>query len=188
MRFVRRIGRRAGRVAFFAQMAAGAGDGEAFVVEQALDAQHGVNVFAAIEAMALRALDGLEHGELGFPVAQHEGLGVRQAADFADAVKALADSGFDMAVSVHFFLSCAVPIPTPLLSYADSRACQCARGFRLGRSARSISRWLRSRTRWMKRIGEPVKSNSSRKRFSRKRSKLKCKRSRWLVNRINVGG
>jgi len=62
-------------------------DGESFVVEQPLDAEDHVHIFLAVEAMAAGAFDGLEHGKLGFPIAQNEWFQVRQAADFADAVE-----------------------------------------------------------------------------------------------------
>ena len=67
------------------EMFARAGDRKTLVVEQALDFENGFDVFAAIEAMAARALHRLQHGKFGFPIAQDEGLGSRQAADFADA-------------------------------------------------------------------------------------------------------
>src|SRR6266567_8929635 len=57
-----------------AQKAASASDGEAFVVEQPLDAEDHVHVILAVEAMAAGTFDGLEHGELGFPITQHERL------------------------------------------------------------------------------------------------------------------
>src|SRR5437899_8816405 len=62
-------------------------DGEPFVVEQPLDAEDHVHVVLAVEAMAAGALDGLQHGKLGFPVTQNERLEVRKAADFANAVE-----------------------------------------------------------------------------------------------------
>jgi hypothetical protein len=67
------------------EMFARAGDGEALFIEQALDFENGFDVFAAIEAMAAGTLHRLQHGKFGFPIAQDEGLGGRQAADFADA-------------------------------------------------------------------------------------------------------
>ena len=67
------------------EMFARAGDRKTFVVEQALDFENGFDVFAAIEAMAAGAFHRLEHGKFGFPIAQDEGLGGGQAADFADA-------------------------------------------------------------------------------------------------------
>src|SRR6267378_3877822 len=62
-------------------------DGEAFVVEQPLDAEDHVHVILAVEAMAAGAFDRLEHGKLGFPVAQNERFEVRETADFANAVE-----------------------------------------------------------------------------------------------------
>src|SRR6266481_3380012 len=56
-----------------AQVAAGAGYREAFVVEQALDLQHQVDVLLAVEAITLAALHRLQHGELFFPIAKHKG-------------------------------------------------------------------------------------------------------------------
>src|SRR6266699_5949040 len=70
-----------------AQKPARSRDGEAFVVEQPLDAEDHVHVILAVEAMAAGALDRLQHGEFGFPVAQDERFQIRQAADFADAVE-----------------------------------------------------------------------------------------------------
>ena len=67
------------------EMLARAGDRKSLVVEQALDLENGLDVFAAIEAMAARAFHRLQHGKFGLPIAQHEGLGGGQAADFADA-------------------------------------------------------------------------------------------------------
>src|ERR1700690_26303 len=70
-------------------MLARAGDSETFVVKQPLDFENRLDVFAAIEAMAARALHWLKRGEFGFPVAQHESLGSSDAANFADAKQAL---------------------------------------------------------------------------------------------------
>ena len=56
------------------QMLAGANDGEAFVVEQALDFEDGFDVFATVEAMAAGTFYRLERGKFGFPVAQDESL------------------------------------------------------------------------------------------------------------------
>ena len=104
-------------------MAASAGDGEAFVVEQALDVQDGVDVLAAIEAMALGAFHRLQHRELGLPIAQHEGLGVGQAADFANAEETLAgaNSGANSGSNSKWPLS-----DIASLSYADLRAVSIA--------------------------------------------------------------
>src|ERR1700722_206007 len=66
---------------------AGACDGEALVVKQALNFEDGFDVFTAIEAMAAGALHRLQRGKFGFPVAQDEGLGRGEATDFADAKK-----------------------------------------------------------------------------------------------------
>lgn len=65
----------------------GPGDGKAFVIEQALDFKYGFDVFAAVQAMAAGALHRLQRGKFGFPVAQDEGLGRGEPADFADAEK-----------------------------------------------------------------------------------------------------
>src|SRR5512134_648717 len=48
-----------------------AGDREAFVVEQLLDAQHRLDVLAAVDALARAVLGGREGRELRLPVAQH---------------------------------------------------------------------------------------------------------------------
>src|SRR5580704_10416181 len=66
---------------------------EAFFVEQALDFENRLNVFAAIEAMAAGTLNRFEHREFRFPVAKDEGFRRRQAADLADAEKALLRDG-----------------------------------------------------------------------------------------------
>src|SRR5262249_49043193 len=71
-----------------AQVAPSTGDGKAFVIEQALDLEDQVNIFLAIETMAARAFDRLEHWELGLPIAQHKRVQVRYAADFANSVQA----------------------------------------------------------------------------------------------------
>src|SRR5207245_6211646 len=56
--------------ALFAQMAARAGDGEPFVVQQPLDAEDHVDVLLAINTAARLVFRRLQHGKLGFPVAQ----------------------------------------------------------------------------------------------------------------------
>ncbi len=66
-------------------MAARSRDGETLVVEQPLDLQNPLHIFAAIEAVSLGTFHRLQHGKFGFPIAQHKWLGVGQAADFADA-------------------------------------------------------------------------------------------------------
>ena len=71
------------------KMLAGAGDRETFFVEEALDFENGFYVVAAVEAMAAGTFYGLQRRKFGFPVAQDEGFRRRQAADFADAEKAL---------------------------------------------------------------------------------------------------
>src|SRR5262245_43853590 len=48
-----------------------AGDREALVVEQLLDAQDRLDVASPIDALAGAVLRGSERGELGLPVAQH---------------------------------------------------------------------------------------------------------------------
>jgi hypothetical protein len=71
------------------EMFARAGDGKTLFIEQALDFENGLNVFAAVEPMAAGTFYGLQRGEFGFPVAQDESLGGGEAADFANAEKAL---------------------------------------------------------------------------------------------------
>ena len=66
------------------EMFARAGDGETLFIEQALDLENGFDIFATIEAMAAGTFHRLQHGKFGFPIAQDEGLGGRQAADFTD--------------------------------------------------------------------------------------------------------
>jgi hypothetical protein len=53
-------------------MLAGADDGEAFVVEEALDFEDCFDVFATIETMAAGTFYRLERGKFRFPVAQDE--------------------------------------------------------------------------------------------------------------------
>jgi hypothetical protein len=81
------LGRGAVAGSFVREIFARAGYGEAFFVEQALDFEDGFDVFAAIEALAAGAFHRLERGEFGFPEAQDESLGGREAADFSDAEK-----------------------------------------------------------------------------------------------------
>ena len=52
----------------------GARDREAFIVEQALDFENGLDVFAPVETMPARAFHGLKCGKFGFPIAQHKRL------------------------------------------------------------------------------------------------------------------
>src|SRR5207245_1234631 len=108
------------------QVAARASNGEPFVVEQALDLQHGLNVLAAVEPMALRTFHRLQRGELALPVAQDKGFGGGEPADFADAEEALfGDYGSGLAVAWHSRLS---PVEKPSsLSYADLSGCQSSR-------------------------------------------------------------
>ncbi len=68
------------------QMAAGAGNREAFVVEEALDLQNQVHVLLAVQAIALAAFHRLQHGKFLFPIPQDKGADFGDAADFADAV------------------------------------------------------------------------------------------------------
>ena len=77
------------RANFAGQMLARARNGEALFIEQALDFENRLDILAAIEAVAAGALDRLERGEFCLPESQHEGLGGRQAADFADAEQTL---------------------------------------------------------------------------------------------------
>jgi hypothetical protein len=62
-----------------------AGDCKTFFVQQPLDFKNGLDIFTAVEAMAAGTLHRLQHGKFGFPIAQDEGLGRRQAADLANA-------------------------------------------------------------------------------------------------------
>src|ERR1700688_1693160 len=75
-------------------MPASAGDSKAFVVKQVFDVANGFHIFVTVEAMTLGTLHRLEHGKFGFPVAQHERLGVGEAADLADAEKTACGGGF----------------------------------------------------------------------------------------------
>jgi len=64
-------------------------DGKALVVEQPLDFEDSFDIFAAIQAVAAGALDGLQRGKFRFPIAQNEGLRRRQTAHFSDTEKTL---------------------------------------------------------------------------------------------------
>ena len=59
-------------------------DGEALLVEQALDLQHHLDVLAAVEPVAGAGFLGAQPGKLGFPEAQHVGLDAGQARHVAD--------------------------------------------------------------------------------------------------------
>ena len=78
-----------GAPVLFGEMAARAGDGEALFIEKALDFENRLYVFAAVHAMAARALHRLQSGEFRFPVTQNERLRSGQSADFADAEQIL---------------------------------------------------------------------------------------------------
>jgi hypothetical protein len=53
-------------------------------VEEPLDLVNSLDILAAIETVAGRSLHWLERGNFLFPVAKHEGLNAREAADLAD--------------------------------------------------------------------------------------------------------
>src|SRR5206468_12588603 len=59
-------------------------EGEALVVEQALDAQHQFEVFLAVETLAGGILLRPEQLEFGLPVAQHVGRDLRDRLDLSD--------------------------------------------------------------------------------------------------------
>ena len=65
------------------------GDSKALIVEQAFDFEYSFDVFAAIKPVTAWAFYRLQRGKFGLPVAQNEGLGCGEAADFADAEKSL---------------------------------------------------------------------------------------------------
>ena len=64
---------------------AGAGDGVALVVEQALDAERHLDVALAVETLAGAAFVGLELRELGLPEAQDVGGDVAELGYVPDA-------------------------------------------------------------------------------------------------------
>ena len=73
---------------------AGAGDGVALVVEQALDAEGHFDVALAVEALAGAAFVGLELGELGLPEAEDVGGDVAELGYIADTeVELVRDDG-----------------------------------------------------------------------------------------------
>ena len=73
----------------FREMLSRASDRKTLFVEQALDFEDGLDIFATVEAVPAGAFHRLQRGKLGFPVAQHERLRRRQTAHLADAEKAL---------------------------------------------------------------------------------------------------
>src|SRR3989338_2086800 len=85
----RRSGFGDGREDCHLELLARAGDGETLLVEQPLDGEHGLDVLAAVDSLAVLALGGLEARELGLPVAQHVGLDLGQRRHFADLVRVL---------------------------------------------------------------------------------------------------
>ena len=70
-------------------MLAGSCDRKTFFVEQAFDLKYGLDVFAAVEAMAARTFHRFKSREFSFPIAKDERLRGRQTAHFADAEKTL---------------------------------------------------------------------------------------------------
>src|ERR1043166_7112946 len=80
-------------MAVFAQVAPSARDSKTFVIQEALDFKHEINIFLAVHAMAAETLDRFQHGELSFPVAKDERLQLGQAANLADTVEALVGGG-----------------------------------------------------------------------------------------------
>jgi hypothetical protein len=63
---------------------AGAGDGEALLMDKALNFKGELNVAAAVEALAGTALVGLQLRELGLPKTQDIGLEAADAGHIAD--------------------------------------------------------------------------------------------------------
>ena len=76
-------------------MLARAGNREALLVEQLLDAQHALDVALAVHALSRAALDRLQLRELGLPEAQHVGGQMAQRGHFSDAeIKLVGDEDF----------------------------------------------------------------------------------------------
>ena len=74
---------------------AGAGDGVALVVEEALDAEGHLDVALAVEALAGAALVGLELGEFGLPEAEDVGGNIAELGYIANAeVELVRDDGW----------------------------------------------------------------------------------------------
>jgi hypothetical protein len=71
-------------LAFDAELLAGAGNGEAFLVKQFLDAQNTLDIFVAVHALTGAAFDWFEVGELGLPEAQDVGGQSAEVRDFPD--------------------------------------------------------------------------------------------------------
>ena len=93
---------------FSTKLLPGARDGEAFVIEKLLDAQHRLHVFASIHALAGAALDWLELRKFGLPEAQNVGGKLAQAGNFSDAeIKFVGDddlvfpAGFGFGAGAH---------------------------------------------------------------------------------------
>jgi len=72
---------------------AGAGDGVALVVEEALDVEGHLDVALAVEALAGASLVGLELGEFSLPEAQNIGRNIAEAGYVADAEVELVRDG-----------------------------------------------------------------------------------------------
>src|SRR5688572_3339623 len=83
----------------------GAGDREALLVEELLDAQDGLDVAPAVDALAGAVLGRGERRELGLPVAQHVRLRIGDLADLTDLEEELVRDR-----PVHRGLACS-PIP-----------------------------------------------------------------------------
>lgn len=87
--------RGAGFGGFLGEDLAGAGDGVALVVQEALDAERQLHVALAVEALAGAALVGPHLGEFGFPEAEDVGFDAAQLSDFSDAeIELVGDQGF----------------------------------------------------------------------------------------------
>jgi hypothetical protein len=69
---------------FFAQLLAGAGNGESFLVKQPLDMQHVFNVFAAIHSLPGTAFNRLQLRKFRLPKAQNVGWKPTEAGYFAN--------------------------------------------------------------------------------------------------------
>src|SRR5580704_19277875 len=108
-------------------MAPRAGDGETFVVQQALNREDSIQILAAIQPVPLRTLDWLEHREFRLPVAQHKRLRGSQPARFADPEQALGrNDSLGMSIPLDCFhrLSPSLysgPNPNPFLAGVNVR-------------------------------------------------------------------
>src|SRR5262245_11088486 len=79
-------------------------DREALLVEELLDAQHGLDVAAPVDPLARAVLRGRQRRELRLPVAEDVGLGVEDLANLSDLGEELVRDGFLHRRSARWFI------------------------------------------------------------------------------------